>query len=255
MLNYYLLPIDLAMFAGDLNPNTTTSEGLTEGVKTYYSNYLIDLAEPELIHDQFGLKQTVPQHGGKSVEFRQFAALPEMTTPLQEGITPNGQNLSMETITANAEQYGGYVTLSDMLIMTDIDPMIVQATKAISSQAGRSLDTVSREALNAGTFVMYGGAVDDRSELYYTSADDNCNLKAADIKRVVREMETANVPKINGWYVAIIHPYAKFDLTNDPAWKNPHEYSDTAEIYNGEIGELYGVRTSISSPPTSLKTP
>ena len=237
-----LIP-QLNLFDADLNVQVTTDDGMSAEMKTYYSDYLIDLAEPELVHDQFGQKHPIPKNGGKTIEFRQYDPLPEMTTPLVEGVTPDGQDMSVKTITAEIEQYGGYVTLSDMLILTAIDNNVVQATKAIASQAGRTLDTITREVLNAGTVVQYAeGQVDARDELYYTSAEDNCNLTVDAIKRAVRFLETQDAPKISGNYVGIIHPYCKYDLMKDPEWRAPHEYVDTTNIYQNEIGELAGVR-------------
>ena len=242
-----LKKINLQLFA-DMNTQTTASEGLSGENKTYYSDYLIDLVEAELVHDQFGQKHPIPKNGGKTIEFRQWEPLPEMTTPLQEGVTPDGQDLSMTTITATVDQYGGYVTISDMLDLTAIDPVLVQGTKAIASQAGRSLDTITREVLNSGTNVQYAdGSVASRSALKYTSKDDNCNLNVEAIKKAVRTLEGQDAPKINGSYVGIIHPFCKYDLMRDPDWKHPHEYVDTDNIYKNEIGELYGVRFVQSS--------
>lgn len=237
-----LIP-QLDLFDADLNVQVTTDDEMSAEMKTYYSDYLIDLTEAELVHDQFGQKHPIPKNGGKTIEFRQYDPLPEMTKPLAEGVTPDGQDMSVKTITAEIEQYGGYVTLSDMLILTAIDNNVVQATKAIASQAGRTLDTITREVLNAGTVVQYAeGQVESRDELYYTSADDNCNLTVDAIKRAVRFLETQDAPKINGNYVGIIHPYCKYDLMKDPEWRAPHEYVDTTNIYQNEIGELAGVR-------------
>lgn len=234
--------INLQLFA-DMNTQTTASEGLSGENKTYYSDYLIDLVEAELIHDQFAQKHPIPKNGGKTIEFRQWEPLPEMTTPLQEGVTPDGQDLSMTTITASVDQYGGYVTISDMLDLTAIDPVLVQGTKAIASQAGRSLDSITREVLNSGANVQYAeGQVESRSALKYASKDDNCNLTVEAIKKAVRTLESQDAPKINGSYVGIIHPFCKYDLMKDPDWKKPHEYVDTDNIYKNEIGELYGVR-------------
>ena len=116
------------------------------------------------------------------------------------------------------------------------------------AQAGRTLDTITREVINAGTVVQFAdGKVDSRDELYYTSAEDNCNLTVDAVKRAVRFLETQDAPKIDGWYVGIIHPYCKYDLMKDPDWKNPHEYVDTENVYQNEIGELYGVRFVQSS--------
>lgn len=238
LINLY----NLQLFA-DMNTQVTTSEGLTAEMKTYYSDRLIDLVEAELVHDQFAQKHPIPKNGGKTIEFRKWDVLPEMTEALTEGVTPDGQSLRMSTISAEVEQYGGYVTISDMLDLTAIDPVLVQGTKAIASQAGRSLDTITRDILNGGTNVQYAaGEVSARNQLAYTDADTNHNLSVAAIKKAVRFLEGNDAPKINGYYVGIIHPYCKYDLMNDPEWKNPHEYKDTANIYNGEIGELYGVR-------------
>ena len=244
-----LLPVMLTLFDGEFNYNTQTtgSEGLSAEMKVFYSDYLIDLAEPELVHDQFGQKHPIPQNGGKIIEFRQYDPLPEMTTPLVEGVTPDGQSMKVKTITSEVKQYGGYVTLSDMLMMTAIDNNLVQATKLIAPQAGRTLDTITREVINAATIVQFAGGVDSRDELSYTDEETNCNITVDTVKKAVRFLETQDAPKINGYYVGIIHPYVKYDLMKDPDWKTPHEYVDTENVYNNEIGELYGVRFVQSS--------
>ena len=243
-----LLPVILNLFDGQLNPNTTGSDGLSAENKEYYSRHLIDLVEAELVHDQFAQKHPIPKNGGKTIEFRQFDPLPEMTVPLTEGVTPDGQSLSVSTVTATVKQYGGYVTIADMLDLTAIDPMVLVATKSIASQGGRTLDTITREVLNSGTVVQYAeGQVDSRAELFYTDKDNNCNLTVDAVRRAVRFLETQDAPKINGKYAGIIHPYCKYDLMSDPNWKYPHQYKDTTELYDNEIGELYGVRFVESS--------
>ena len=246
--DYILLPVILNLFDGELNPNTTTDPGMSVEMKTYSSAYLFDLAEAELVHDQFGQKHPIPKNGGKTIEFRQYDPLPEQTTPLTEGVTPDGQSITVKSVTSEVKQYGGFVTLSDFLLMTAIDNNLVQATKLIASQAGRTLDTITREVINSGTVVQFAdGKVDSRDELYYTDKSDNCNLNVDAVKLAVRTLETQDAPKIDGYYGGIIHPFCKYDLMKDPEWKNPHEYVDTENIYQNEIGELYGVRFVQSS--------
>lgn len=241
--NITLLGVRLDLFdAAAPNTNTTGSTGLSVEMKTYYSDYLIDLAEPELVHDQFGQKHPIPRDNGKTIEFRQFDPLPELTTALTEGVTPDGQSLSAKGITATVAQYGGYVTLSDMIQLAAIDNHVVQATKLCASQAGRTLDTITREVLAAGTNVQYAGGRTSRTAL--TAADV---LTVDLVKKAVRFLETQDAPKINGYYVGIIHPYCKYDLMKDTDWKYPHQYTDTENIYRNEIGELYGVRFVQSS--------
>ena len=227
---------NLQLFA-NANTNLTTSSGLTDEMKTYYSDYLIDNAIPKLVHDQFGQKHPIPKNGGKTIEFRKYSPLPKLTTPISEGITPDGQSLNMSTIEATVAQYGGYITLSDVLLLTAIDNNLVQATKLLGAQAGATLDTITREVLNGGTNVIFSGGKDARVDL-----DASSVLTVDDIKKAVRLLKTQNAEQISGSWVGIIHPDVSYDLTNDPAWKDVKTYSDPSDIYEGEIGKLYGVR-------------
>ena len=238
-----LLPINLALF-GEGNTNTTAREGLSEEMKTYYSDNLIDMAEPELVHDQFGQKQPIPKGGGKSIQFRKYSPLPKLNDkPLEEGKTPDGQSLNMTIVEAEVAQYGGYIELSDVLLLTAIDNNLVQATKLLGSQAGRTLDTVTREIIVGGTNVQYAeGQVKARNLLVGGQESGNHYLTVKAVKKAVRTLKRMNAQKINGSYVGIIHPDCSFDLTEDPNWKYPHQYQDTTNIYEGEIGKIEGVR-------------
>lgn len=225
--------------------NYTTGAGLSSEMKTYYSDYLIDLVEPKLVHAQFGQKQPIPRGSGKTVEFRKYDSLPKLTTALQEGVTPTGQKMNVSVITATVSQYGGFIELSDMLLLTAIDNNMVQATKMIASQAGRTLDTIVREVLNSGTNVQIADSSVSARYLLVggsSTAASNKYMSVDCIKRAVRALKNQNAEKIGGEYVAIIHPDCSYDLTNDPDWKYPHQYQDTQELYSGEIGKVAGVR-------------
>jgi N4-gp56 family major capsid protein len=224
---------DLQLFA-ELNTQTTATGTLSAEMKTYYSDYLIDNAVPKLVHDQFGQKHPIPKNGGKQIEFRKYNPLPKLLTPLTEGVTPDGQSLTVTTLTAEVAQYGGYITLSDMLMLTAIDNNLVQATKLLGNQAGATLDTITREVLNGGSNVVYAGGVESRSAV-------TGNLTVDDIKKAVRALKNQNAEKIGDSYVAIIHPDVTYDLTNDPTWQAVKDY-DPQDWYEGEIGKIAGVR-------------
>lgn len=227
--------LDLTLF--DENPNTTTDSGLNAEMRTYYSDYLIDNAKPNLVHDQFGQKHAIPANGGKTIQFRKFLPFSKATTPLSEGVTPDGGSLSVTSVTATVDQYGYYVTISDMLQLSAIDNTLVETTKLLGNQAGSTLDTITREVLNGGTSVMYSGGKEARDAI-----DADSKLSVDDIFKAARFLKTQNAPKINGSYVAIIHPDVSYDLMRDPEWIDVHKYSATSEIFEGEIGKLAGVR-------------
>lgn len=227
------IKLNLTLF--DSNPNTTTT--LSEEMKTYYSDYLIDNAKPNLVHDQFGQKHNIPKNGGKTINFRRFVPFDKATDALTEGVTPNGGTLSVTSLTSTVAEYGYYVTLSDLLMLTSIDNTLVETTKLLGNQAGTTLDTITREVLNGGTNVMYSGGVSARS-----SINADCKLTVDDIYKAARFLKTQNAPKIDGSYVAIIHPDVAYDLMRDEEWIEAHKYAATTELFEGEIGKIGGVR-------------
>lgn len=238
-----LIFLNLSWFSNtNVTTDNTTGNDLSPEMKTYYSDYLIDLAEPELVHDQFGQKKPIPKAGGKTIEFRKYSPLAKALTPLTEGVTPTGQNLNVSTITATVAQYGGYIEMSDVLLLTAIDNNLVQATQLIASQAGRTLDTITREVLCGGTNVIYAGGAASRAALTGGGASGNNYLTVDDVKKAVRALKKMNTPKYNGYYWGIINQDVSYDLMKDPEWIDPHKYVDTANIYYGEIGQIAGVR-------------
>jgi len=234
--------IDLRRFDGE-NVNVTTDSDLSAEMRTFYSDYLIDNASPKLVHDQFGQKQPVAKNGGKTVQFRKYSPLPKATTPLTEGVTPLGRKLNVTGETAEIAQYGDYVELSDMLLLTAIDNNVVQATKLLGAQAGATLDTIVREVINGGTNVQYADdSVSARHLLVGGKESGNNYLTVSMIKRAARKLKAMNAEKIDGAYVAIIHPDVAYDLMHDPDWVNASEYAGSCNIFEGEIGKIAGVR-------------
>ena len=250
--------MDLRLFDAGRNVNTTEGyadaiegsvtpyteiEGLSEEMKTYYSDYLIDNAEPKMIHDQFAQKMPIPAGNGKVVQFRKYDPLPKLTDTLMEGVTPTGQSLNMSTVEATVHQYGGYIELSDLLLLTAIDNNLLMATKLLGAQAGRTLDTITREVLCGGTNVQYAeNSVSARHMLRGGFAEGNHYLSVDCIKRAVRTLKSQNAEKIDGAYACIIHPDCAYDLTNDLNWKYPYQYAAQHQLFEGEIGMIEGVR-------------
>lgn len=237
-----LTALNLQLFAAQ----TTTQSGLSAEMKTFYDMTLIDEASANLVHDQFGQKRPIPKNGGKTIEFRKFSPLAKATTPLTEGVTPSGNSLTVTNITAAVQQYGDFIVQSDVLELTALDNTILEATKLLGRQAGATLDTVVRNALQAGTNVTYCPKLAaDGTETAVTSRaglDASAQLTVDVVNQVVAKLRAQNAPTINGKYVAIIHPYVAYDLMRDPAWVDAHKYAQPENLYEGELGEIGGVR-------------
>ena len=235
-----IMMINLQVFANQVQ--TTLLSGLSAENKTFYDMTLLDEAQAALVHDQFAQKRPIPKNGGKTIEFRKFASLPKATTPLTEGVTPDGKSLNVTAVTATVAQYGDYITQSDVLELTSIDNTIVEATKILGRQAGLTLDTVTRNVLQSGTNVTYCPKSDGSEVTSRAGLDATCQLTVKVVQQVVAKLKGQNAPTINGKYVAIIHPYVAYSLMRDPEWIDAHKYAQPDNLFTGEIGEIAGVR-------------
>lgn len=234
------------------NTNSYGTGGLSAEMKTFYDKTLITLAGANLVHEQFGQKRPIPAGSGKTIEFRRFSALPKALTPITEGITPTGNKLSVVPVTATVDQYGDYVEQTDLLELTSVDNTIVETTKKLADQAGKTIDTVVREVINAGTNVLYSrlntsGTFTDVSSR--ADLNESCKLTVRDVFRAAAELKAMNAPKIDGYYAAIIHPYVAYDLMQEAGdeWIDIAKYTNPENVLAGEIGKLAGIRFVESS--------
>ena len=222
-----------------------TEKTLSSEMKTYYKDFLCDNANENLVHDQFGQKHSIPEGNGKTIEFRKYSPLPKATKPLSEGVTPDGQELKVSTVSSTVSQYGGWVGIPDMLKLTTIDNNMVQATDILGDQAGRTLDTVTREVLNGGTNVMYAPIVKDGTVTPVTarsSLTEDAKLSVDIILRAAAKLKNNLAKTIDGSYVAIIHPFVAYDLMRSSEWMEAHKYAAPENLFNGEIGKIGNVR-------------
>ncbi len=227
-----------------VNTTAQTGEGqeiLSAQMKIYYDKELIRNAKPRLVHDQFAQKKPIPQNRGKTVEFRKLNPFPPAKKPLEEGVTPAGQKLDWSTLSATVSQYGDYVSVSDMLDLTAIDQNLLEAQEILGDQAGRTLDQITREVICGGHNVLYAGKKLARHTLVGGAESGNDYLAVEDVKRAVTALKNNLAAPIQGSYIAIIHPNVAHDLTADPLWEQVKSY-DPKDLYDGEIGRLFGVR-------------
>ena len=195
--------------------NKSTNQNLHTTVQNYYDGKLLMEMEKQLVFYQSGQRRSLPRGNGRVVEFWRYQPFSAVTTPLSEGVVPDGQALTMEKVTAEVKPYGGYVATTDVLDLTGVNTQTNQLVHLMARQGALSVDHIVRDVICAGTNVLCMGGKSARSAL--TSADV---LTLDDIRRAVRMLEKAGAPKFNrggkGYYKAIIGSDAKFSLMGDP---------------------------------------
>ena len=228
------LVLKLQLFA-DVNPvNVTSQSSMSPTMKTFYDTTLLENAREEMVFTQFGMKQ--PMKGNK-VEWRKFNKFAKALTPLTEGVIPSGKDFGMTNLEAETTQHGDYVAVSDRLELESYDDVIFGATEEMGATSGETYDTLTRNVIVAGNSVAYAGGKTSRSDL--TNADV---LTPELVNKASTWLKKNKAPKIEGCYVALIHPSVAFDLRESEEWKEFHKFNDVAPIFKGEIGMLHGVR-------------
>lgn len=223
------------------NMNYTYSAGVAPGMVEYYRKTMLENPYPELPHARDSQKIPLPPHNGKRVTFFRMTPFEAITTPLKEGVTPDGQTIKQTKFTAMVKPYGGHVEVTDELDWYHLNIDHQRIARHLRDQALLSVDTITRDPLHAGLNVQYvdaGGAPTNRAAI---TAEDK--LTYAEVKKAVRTLKRNNCkPFDDGFYHAIVHPDTVYDLQSDTMWVDVAKYQDKQKIEKGELGCIHKVK-------------
>ena len=228
-----------------------TTNTLSGEMKTFYDTELLENARIEAYYGQFAKKQGLPKNHGTTIEWRKWNTFAN-ASKLQEGVIPTGQKFGMSSKVATIDQFGTFAAISDILEFHAYDNTILGATEEMGASASKTQETLIRDSLLTNTNVLYcdnitlaTGAVAGTPTSCATmeaSATAMSLFTPLMVAKAVRVMKMNRVPTINGKYYCVVSPSVAYDLRNSKDWIEAHKYAATAEIFNGEIGELHGVR-------------
>lgn len=195
----------------------------------------------DAVADVMPVAQAMP---GTGVTFTIFNDIAAATSTLTEDTDVTPVVLSDSQVTVTLAEYGNAVSTTAKLRGTSFLDVDAAAANIVGYNAGISIDSIVRDVLAAGTHVIYGGGGStDPSSRTTVQVEDV--IEANDIRKTVAALRKANSVSFNGMYMGYIHPDVSYDLrreTGVASWRDPHVYSDPANIYMGEIGAFEGVR-------------
>lgn len=228
----------------------TTTGTLPGPVKAYYDKRWLMRTEYNLVFEQLGKLGRVPVGEGKTVVWNRMTNPTAKTSALTEGTDPTPSGLSATLISATMSEYGNFEQVTSQLQLTAIDTTIKEVMDTLAYEAALTIDTVISTALvSAGTLIIATAAYLNSAGFAPTRNSINADdvVTVADVRRAVRQLKRfAAKPhtKAKGRFVGVAHPDVVFDLQGDTNWINAHVYTEKGidHVYNGEAGELYGVR-------------
>ena len=230
---------------------TQTYGNLTAEQKTFYDRTLLSRLLPNLTFLKYGQKRPMPKNEGDTINFRRFNSLDVPAASLTEGVTPDGDNLSITAVTATVAQEGNWVRLSDKISMVGIDPVLTESAALMGENAAKTLETRCADVIFKGTSQQFAGGAASAAAIAAGKV-----VNSEEIKKAVRTLRNNNAePLEGGYYICFCDPSVAYDLQNDSLWQDISKYNGAENIMKGEIGRIHGVRFILTTMcPTDATT-
>lgn len=226
----------------------TTTGTLSSTVKPYYEKRFLLRSEENFVYEQLGMPGRIPKGEGKTVVWNRFTNPTSKDTALTEGTDPTPSGLSASLISATLEQLGNYEQVTDVLELASVDAVIKSTMDILAYEAALSIDTKIKDDIStSGLAILATGAYSNSAGFTPTRNSINADdvMTVGDIRRAKRlHGRMASKPHTKDRFIGITHPDVTFDLEGDTSWVNAHTYTEAGinNVYNGEAGELFGVR-------------
>lgn len=234
--------------------NTIAGTAGTAGViqpalQAYYDRNLLDRAIPADIHGRFGQVRPIQTRSGNQIKFRRYESLNPATTPLVEGVTPSGSQITTTDVTATLAQYGDYVNVSDMVDLTNQDAVLTEVGMVLGEQAGVTIDQIRRDVMVAGTNVIYSnGAARNTLNTVISSVALRTAIRFIGrqngkyLRNIIKADTDIATVGIRAAYAGLIHPDTEAQLEAIPSYIPVVEYSDAMQAEDDECGSFKNIR-------------
>lgn len=236
-------------------------------IENYIADKTLPLARRQLVAYQFGDPLRLPKGRGTTYTATRYLRVPLPYAPLSEGVPPIGETMSIQQVSATAQQWGDKITITDVAELTIKHPLFVKATELVALQIAETLERNTFNTLNSGTQVNYVNSRGSRASL--TTGDV---LNPHEVNRAYGALFTIGAPRYMGdeitdtkldanaggapasdnprkmpHYVSIMHPLVAQDMRENSTIVTAWSYSDINRLYNYEVGEWGGIRFCLSN--------
>jgi N4-gp56 family major capsid protein len=235
----------------------TTLTNLPTREQIYADKKLLVRAQPNNILGQFGQVRPIPKNKTDTIVFRRYEKLANATTPIVEGVTPTGKDMTYTDVQGTLKQYGDFVTITDHIKDMHTDPVANETLDVLGEQAAETYDVLRFGVLRAGTNVQYANGTSRSAvntvvtvALFRTANRILRRQEARMLKRVINASVKIDTHPIREAFVVCHHVDVQPDLEALTGWIPSANYSEDMGHINGEIGSLLNFRFVIDNNMT-----
>jgi N4-gp56 family major capsid protein len=246
---------------------TNQASQFSADISNYIAEKTLPLARRQLVAYQFGDPLRLPKGFGTTYTATRYLRVPLPYAPLSEGVPPVGETMTIQQVSATAQQWGDKITITDVAELTIKHPLFVKATELTALQIAETLERNTFNTLNSGTQVNYVNSRGARASLvagdvinphevnraygalYTLGAPRYMGDEMTDTKLVANDggAKASSNPRAMPHYVSIMHPLVAQDMRENSTVVTAWSYSDINRIYNYEVGEWGGIRFCLSN--------
>ena len=194
---------------------TNTYGSIGNATAGWYSAGLLAHAMPIIIIEKFGNVRNLPKNETKVMQLRRPRSFSPATTPLREGVSPQGQMFGYDELTVVLQQYGDWTAITDQVTDFNKNDVLKDILMMQGEQIAETRESLTWDIVRAGTAVTYGGRKTARNLLGYNDTLNAAlqrqvttqlgNSKAKRITQVLSSSEDFNTYAIEACYVAVTH--------------------------------------------------
>lgn len=216
----------------------------SSNAQTYISAQTLKRINRDVIVYGLGKKEKLPNRFSKTFQYTRYEKLNLPYAALSEGVSPtDNSEMSISTVQAVMDQWGSFINLSDVAVITAKHPALQEGIKLLAEQATETIDRECIKLLLSNTNVNYPGTASSRATLIST---DYFSTTVA--KEAIAALRNAGAHGVSGrLYIGLIDPSVEMDLLEDSTFQNAASYSNIMALHNGEAGTWMGVRWMVSN--------
>lgn len=222
---------------------TNTFSTFSNDAQTFIAAQLLKRVHRDVIVYPMARHEKLPNRFSTTFQFTRFEKLPLPDTALSEGVTPSaGELMTISTVQATMNQWGDYVTLTDVATITAKHPALEQAVILLSEQARELIDRECINLLLSNANVNYPG-VSSRANITTSTY-----ITTGVIKTATAALRRQGAHPISGrLYQGLMDPSIEMDLLGESTFVTAAQYSNIMALMNGEAGTWMGVRWVVSN--------
>lgn len=144
--------------------------------------------------EMFAMQATIPPNQKKVAQFQRLVPFPAATTSLTEGVPPDPDEVTYETISVIVQRFGRWAKITDVVDDHSKQNVLGHIVELQGDQIALTRELIHFDTMRSGTNVAYGGNATSRATL--EKGDVLTAVKLDAIDRLLSSLKAKHITEI-----------------------------------------------------------